>query len=117
MSEEPVLEKFFPVLIQSYIRLMTVVSCIKAEEAGGEYVPRPVRFSIAKDLYRQLRDSELDSPLFGLHLDYDEKAEILTVEAEPFVLEWYSNKIMREVALKQAGDFKNRYSHFIKLAE
>lgn len=115
MAEMPVSDKFFPMLIKCYIRLMVVVRCIQNEADGKEYLPVPVKFKIARDYYQQMINSEIDSPFFGLTLAYDDNAEILTVTPDDFVLQWYTNKIMREVALKQAEDFKVRYSNFITL--
>ena len=94
---------------------MVVVRCIQNEADGKDYVPVPVKFKIARDYYQQMINSEIDSPFFGLTLAYDDNAEILTVTPDDFVLQWYTNKIMREVALKQAEDFKFRYSNFITL--
>lgn len=104
---------FFPLLVESYIRLESVVSCLKNEEAGNGYVAVPTKFKIAKQYFEQIRNCDIQSSFLGINLDYDEKNEILTATPDDFVLELYKNKIMREVALKQDIDFKVRYSNFI----
>ncbi len=113
----PPMDEFFPLLIGTYIRIATVVKCLKAEEAGGEYAPQTTKFKISKEDYTRLRESGLDSPLLGLTLEYDEDKSLLSVAPDKYVLDLYTNKIMREVALQQAEDFKNRYSKFITLQE
>lgn len=113
----PPQEQFFPLLVESYIRLETVVTCLKNEDAGNEYKALPAKFKIAEEYYKQVVENEIQSPLLGLKLDYDSTNSILTVEPDNFVLELYKNKIMREVALKQSIDFQQRYSKFITLVE
>lgn len=115
MSEFPVYYSFYPLLIATYIRLMTVVENIHNEEAGNPYEPVPVKFKIAKEYYRQVETCEVRSPFLGLDFAYDEASEILTVTPEAYVLEWYTNKIMKEVALRQEEELRVRYSDFIQL--
>ena len=116
MSETKPLEpmnEFFPLLVESFVRLESIVTCLKNEDAGNDYVALPTKFKIAKQYFEQLRDCDIQSSFLGINLDYDESNEILTATPDEFVLELYKNKIMREVALKQDIDFQVRYSKFI----
>ena len=115
MSEPlPPHNKFFPLSVGTYIRIEAIAACLKAEAAGEEYAPRTTKFKIAKDYYTQLINYEPSSPLLGLILDYDEASSELSVTPDNYVMDLYTNKIMREVALKQSDDFQIRYSKFIE---
>lgn len=114
MSEAyPVLEEFYPILIENYIRFETAVRLIRSKEAGsGEAVV--AKFKIAPEYYNRIINNEISAPLIGLNLSYDEASSILMVEPTPYFLNLYENKIMCDVALKQSEDCKVRYSKFIE---
>lgn len=118
MSEDfAVMEAFFPVLIQSFIRYETVAKFVKNQDAGIEKVPLVVKFSLLKEHYEQIINCEIVTPLIGLKLSYDEKGAVLTVEPSADFIELYENKIMKDVALKKAESGRVRYSKFIKVIE
>ena len=100
----PPQEQFFPLLVESYIRLETVVTCLKNEDAGNEYKALPTKFKIAEEYYKQVVENDIQSPLLGLKLDYDSTNSILTVEPDNFVLElylrWLNKKNGREEKLQ-----------------
>jgi len=104
MSDEyQVMEEFYPVLVQNYIRFETAAAYVK--------------FKIAKDYYQQMRAHDIQAPLIGLILDYNEADGILNVVPEAYFLEEYENQIMRDVAVKQAELCRNRYSKFIEIID
>lgn len=109
-------EIFSPILIENYIRFETAAQYIKAlEEGASGDVVVSAKFKISKAYFEQLKNSDNQAPLLGLTLDYDESTEILTVTVDAYFKELYENKIMRDVALKQCEDCKERYSKFISL--
>lgn len=114
-NEWPVMEEFYPILIQNYIRFETAAAYVKAQEENREM--QPVKFKFAKDYYEQMLANDIQAPLIGLQLDYDENGGILSVMPEAYFLEEYENQIMRDVAVKQAELCRIRYSKFIEIAE
>lgn len=116
MSDEyQVMEEFYPVLVQNYIRFETAAAYVKAQEEKREI--SAVKFKIAKDYYQQMRAHDIQAPLIGLILDYNEADDILNVVPEAYFLEEYENQIMRDVAVKQAELCRNRYSKFIEIID
>ncbi len=116
MSDEwSVMEEFYPVLIQNYIRFETAAAYVKAQEEKRELTA--VRFEISKNHYDEMLACEIQAPLIGLQLSYDESGGILSVVPEAYFLEEYDNQIMRDVAVKQAELCRVRYSKFIKIVE
>jgi len=114
MSDEwPVMEEFYPILIQNYIRFETAAFYVKAQEEQKE-MPK-VQFRIAKENYEKLLACEIQTPLIGLQLSYDEAESILSVVPETYFLEEYENQIMRDVAVKQAELCQKRYSKYIEV--
>ena len=102
MSEvNPVLDEFFPILIENFIRFETASA----------------KFKIAPEYYNRIINNEITAPLIGLKLSYDEASSILTVEPTPYFTELYENKIMSDVALKQSEESRGRYSKFIETVE
>ena len=117
MSEvNPVLDEFFPILIENFIRFETAALYVRSREAGAE-VPLAAKFKIAPEYYNQIVNNEITAPLIGLNLSYDEASSILTVEPTPYFTELYENKIMSDVALKQSEESRGRYSKFIETVE
>lgn len=111
---EPI-EGFFPLLIENYIRLESIVTCLKNADENGNYPTLPTKFKISKDYFEQVKNYEIQSPFLGINFEYDDSSETLTATPDEFALELYKNKIMHEVALKQDNDFQNRYSKFISV--
>ena len=115
MSEiSPVLDEFFPILIENFIRFETAALCVRNRDDGAA-TPSVAKFKIAPEYYNQMITQEITAPLIGLTLPYDEGTSILTVEPTPYFMELYENKIMSDVAIKQSEESKGRYSKFIEL--
>jgi len=112
MSEDNLseLEIFSAILLEEYIRLMTAAFYIQSEDKKGS-----VKFKITPDVYRQMREYEVQAPLIGLNLEYDEQSETLTVSGSETFIKTYENKIQAEVALKFANEYKTRYSNYISI--
>ena len=68
---------FSPILIMEFIRQTTVARCL-----SGESADIAVRFKLAKSYYDEITAFPLKAQLIRLKLDYDEKAEILTVRTD-----------------------------------
>lgn len=116
MSDEySVMEEFYPILVQNYIRFETATLFIKAKEEQRDI--SVARFKIAKDYYAQMSACDIQAPLIGLQLNYDEASEVLSVVPDSYFLEEYENQIMRDVALKQADLCRTRYSKFIETVD
>ena len=116
MSEEWLaMEKFYPILIQSYIRSVTAAQLVKKQEENKDILP--VKFRINKEYYNQILESDIQTPLIGLKLSYDENNLILSVEPEAYFITEYENQIMRDVAVKQVELCRLRYSKFIEIVE
>lgn len=114
MTEQvlPVLEIFSPVLLQEYIRLMTAIYYIKSDTKSGS-----CKFKISSEYYNQIKSHEVQGPLTGLSLEYDEKQELLSVTGNENFIKSYENKIQEEVSLKFANENTQRYSKFISLID
>ena len=108
------MEDFSPILIQNYIRFETAYNLVQNEDAGNTDFEKAVKFKISKDNYEQMLAFEVQAPLIGLDLSYDETAEVLTATPTEYFLNEYQNKIMRDVAGKQHNDSLTRYSKFIQ---
>lgn len=116
MSETwPVYDLFSPILIGNYIRFETAMKVIRNAEAENKAEAVIAKFKIAKEYYEQLKNSEIQAPLLGLSLKYDEASSILSVEPDAAFVTAYENKIMQDVARKQSDDCKVRYSKFIEV--
>ncbi len=115
MSEkvEGELKVFSAVLLQEYIRLMTAAHYIN----NGASTEKGVRFVMAPDVYEKMRAEPLQASLLGMTLDYMPESQCLSVKADAEFVAQFDNKIMKEVALKYAEDYKNRYASFVKIAE
>ena len=117
MSEvNPVLDEFFPILIENFIRFETASLYVRSREAGTG-TPPAAKFKIAPEYYNRIINNEITAPLIVLKLSYDEASSILTVEPTPYFTELYENKIMSDVALKQSEESRGRYSKFIETVE
>ena len=108
------MEDFSPLLIQNYIRFETAYNFVQNEDAGNTDFEKAVKFKISKDNYEQMRSFEVQAPLIGLDLSYDDKTEILTATPLEYFITEYQNKIMRDVAGKQHNECLTRYSKFIQ---
>lgn len=108
------MEDFSPVLIQNYIRFETAYNLVSNEDARNTDFEKAVKFKIAKDFYQKMIDFEVQAPLIGLDLSYDESSEILTATPLELFETAYQNKIMRDVSGKQHDEFLTRYSKFIQ---
>lgn len=106
------LEVFSAILLQQYIRLLTAAVYHRSEKAIKE-----TKFKITPEIYKQLREEPLQTSLLGLNLNYDEKAQILTVVPDAEFLEEFTNNIMRDVALQYADIYKCRYAKFISFID
>ena len=108
------MEDFSPILIQNYIRFETAYNLVTNQDAGKTDFEKAVKFKISKDNYEQMRAFEVQAPLIGLDLSYDETNEILTATPQELFETAYQNKIMRDVSGKQHDEFLTRYSNFIQ---
>ena len=108
------MEDFSPVLIQNYIRFETAYNLVSNEDAGNTDFEKAVKFKIAKNYYEQMLAFEVQAPLIGLDLSYEETSEVLTATPTEYFTTEYQNKIMRDVAGKQHNDCLTRYSKFIQ---
>lgn len=114
MSDEwPVLEEFYPILAQNYIRFQVAAHYVKAKEAQSDNFT--VKFKIEKEFYDIMMACDVQALLIGLELNYDEASAILTVEPDDYFREEYTNQIMCDVAIKQAELCRVRYSKFINV--
>lgn len=108
------MEDFSPILIQNYIRFETAYNLVSNEDAGNADFEKAVKFKISKDYYEQMLAFEVQAPLIGLDLSYDESSGVLTAMPLELFENAYQNKIMRDVAGKQHNDCLTRYSKFIQ---
>nr|AMP50145.1 hypothetical protein [uncultured bacterium]AMP50762.1 hypothetical protein [uncultured bacterium]AMP50778.1 hypothetical protein [uncultured bacterium]AMP50887.1 hypothetical protein [uncultured bacterium] len=116
MSEEwSAMETFYPILVQGYIRSVMAAKLVKIQAENKEI--SPVKFKLNKEYYDQLTACDVQTPLIGLKLSYDENSSLLTVEPEAYFIEEYENQIMRDVAVKQTELCQVRYSKFIEPVE
>lgn len=116
MSDEwPVLEEFYPILAQNYIRFQVAAHYVKAKEAQLDNFT--VKFKIEKEFYDIMMACDVQALLIGLELNYDEASAILTVEPDDYFREEYTNQIMCDVAIKQADLCRVRYSKFINVID
>ena len=71
MSEvNPVLDEFFPILIENFIRFETASLYVRSREAGTG-TPPAAKFKIAPEYYNRIINNEITAPLIGLKLSYD----------------------------------------------
>lgn len=103
------LEAFSPLLLENHIRMLTIANCIIAENKDEK-----TTFSIAEDDFKKMTDNELQSPLIGINLQYDEKTQKLSANIEQSLYDAYANKLMREVALLYKENYFHRYDKFIR---
>lgn len=104
------LEIFSSILLQEYVRLMTVAAYIKHENNLSG-----VKFAISKENYDKMMAEPLQTALIGLDLKFT--ADVLTVVPNNELLQQYENKIMKEVVQIYWDNYKNRYAKFIKIIE
>ena len=104
------LEVFSAILLQEYIRLMTVATYIQNDNNING-----AKFSITGENYAKMLNEPLQSGLIGLNLQFEN--DILTVIPNPKVLQQYNNKILKEVVLTFLNNYKNRYAKYIKIIE
>ena len=102
------LEVFSPLLLKNHIRLLAVANCITAENANIK-----TDFIISPENYQNMMSDELQAPLIGIVLQYDEKTQRLSAGITQDVYDMYANKIMREVALVYKENYFHRYDNFI----
>lgn len=100
------LEVFSSLLLQEYIRLMTIATYITNENNIS-----CVKFSVKQDVYNMIMEENLKAPLIGLKLKF--MNDILEVEADEELLSLYENKIMRDVSLTYFDKYAKRYSKYI----
>lgn len=100
------LEVFSPLLLQEYIRLMTIATYINNENKVN-----CVKFSVKQDVYDKIMEEELKAPLIGLKLNFGN--DILEVSADNDLLSLYENKIMRDVSLNYFDRYAKRYDKYI----
>ena len=110
LMEKPadLLEAFSPLLLENHIRMLTIANCIIAENKDEK-----TTFSITEDDFKKMTDNELQSPLIGINLQYDEKTQKLSANIEQSLYDAYANKLMREVALLYKENYFHRYDKFI----
>ena len=104
------LEVFSEILLQEYIRLMTVAVYIQDENNITG-----VKFRINSENYNKLLEYPLQSGLIGLECEF--KDDILTVIPQSSVLQQYNNKILKQVVLEYYDAYKTRYSDYINIIE
>ena len=99
---------FSPILIMEFIRQTTVARCLSGESAD----------IAAKSYYDEITAFPLKAQLIRLKLDYDEKAEILTVRTDEVLLNRFrEQKSLVEIAGKYEGQYAERYKKFIEIVE
>lgn len=104
---------FSPILIMEFIRQTTVARCL-----SGESADIAVWFKLAKSYYDEITAFPLKAQLIRLKLDYDEKAEILTVRTDEVLLNRFrEQKSLVEIAGKYEGQYAERYKKFIEIVE
>ena len=104
------LEVFSAILIQEYIRLMTVADCIKHE---GE--SKGAKFAINDENYKKIIQEPLQTALLGLELNYANG--VLSVIPSQDLMKQYENKIMKEMALMYWDNYGKRYAKYITIIE
>lgn len=109
-APETPLEVFSAVLIEEYVRLMTAADYLQHPEKSGG-----TKFKISSQIFEKLHQEELHYPLIGLKIDYTD--DVLTAVPDDEFLAAYDNKIMKEVVLLYAENYKNRYKNFINVLE
>ena len=111
LMEKPadLLEAFSPLLLENHIRMLTIANCIIVENKDEK-----TTFSITEDDFKKMTDNELQSPLIGINLQYDEKTQKLSANIEQSLYDAYANKLMREVALLYKENYFHRYDKFIR---
>ena len=114
-DDSVVLDEFHPLLVQNYIRFETAARYIRLKEEGGDSINTQCKFEIAQNFFEQMMNYSNTAPLLELSLSYDNNSKILTVVPEESFLKTYENSIMRDVAIKQSDDCKERYSKFIRV--
>ena len=104
---------FSPILMMEFIRQTTVAKCL-----SGESVDIAVRFRLDRPYYDEIMSFPLKAQLIRLKLDYDEKAEILTVRTDEVLLNRFrEQKSLVEIAGKYEGQYAERYTKFIEIVE
>lgn len=101
------LEVFSSLLLQEYIRLMTIATYITKDNNVS-----CVKFSVQQDIYDKIMDEDIKAPLIGLQLNFVN--DVLEVSADNDLLSLYENKIMRDVSLTYFDKYATRYSRYIK---
>ena len=104
------LEVFSSILLQEYIRLMTV-----ADYAKHENNLSGAKFAINKENFDKMMAEPLQTAFIGLDLKFAD--DVLTVVPSEELLKQYENKIMKEVVLMFWDNYKNRYAKYIKIIE
>lgn len=104
------LEVFSSILLQEYIRLMTIADYVKHENnlSGA-------KFAINKENFDKMTAEPLQTAFIGLDLKFAD--DVLTAVPSEELLKQYENKIMKEVVLMFWDNYKNRYAKFIKIIE
>jgi len=101
------LKIFSPILIGEYIRQMTAAQYIISPET------KEVEFLMSNENYNKFAAAPQKAPLMGLTLSYTPESQTLTVTAGEDFIAQFKNKIMNDMALKYAEDYKSRYASFI----
>lgn len=104
------LQIFSSILLQEYIRLMTVAVCLQNPNKD-----KVVTFKMSENNYQKMLQEPLQSALLGLDVSWNNG--IVSVIPEDKTLAQYSNKVMKESLLLYCNNYKDRYSDFISLAD
>ena len=114
MAEETTDIPFSPILIMEFIRQVTVARFLNSESIEN----LSVRFKLPKTYYEEIKAFPLQAQTIRLHYDYDEKEEVLSVNADEILLNRFKEqKSLVEIANKYENQYKERYKEFISIIE
>ena len=91
-----------------FVRQVTVNRFLNGETA--------VKFKLAKAYYDEIKAFPLKAQTIHLDISYDEKKEILTVQADEMVVNRFKEqKSLTEIAGKYEAQYAERYKPFIEV--
>lgn len=114
LMEKPVdlLETFSPLLIENHIRMLSIANCIASEDKN-----KKTTFSITKETYQKIKEYDMQTPLIGMVLQYDDNSQKLSASIDSDLYETYTNILMSEVVTLYKENYFHRYDKFIRCDE
>ncbi|MBQ9271867.1 MAG: hypothetical protein IJ218_06365 [Alphaproteobacteria bacterium] len=109
-APKTVLEKFSPLLLLEYIRLMTVAMYLKTEGKID-----CAKFKICAADYEKLMQEPLQTALIGVETNF--KNDILSVKPTQQCLEQYNSPVMNDSVMLYYQNYGKRYQNYISLLE